>query len=164
MKGKLTELLGDLESLRNTGDIKTEIDRARDPGDNTTESDLVKKIKRTLEILSKILQKDYPAPQYKSVSRWLWSEFKVAIDAFEDLDLLIKRKKTLQMLQSEGHFFFDETMRIFCEDIFLQKKASLETILDREQTGPDRCRGLLRGFASPAVLCYKEPAPASKAP
>ena len=24
--------------------------------------------------------------------------------------------------------------------------------------GPPRCRGLFRGFASPAVLCHKEPA------
>ena len=26
------------------------------------------------------------------------------------------------------------------------------------QTGPPRCRGLLRGISSPAVLCHKEPA------
>ena len=32
------------------------------------------------------------------------------------------------------------------------------------QTGPPRCRGLLRGIASPAILCHKEPARASKAP
>ena len=25
------------------------------------------------------------------------------------------------------------------------------------QTGPPRCRGLFRGVATPAVLCYKEP-------
>ena len=30
------------------------------------------------------------------------------------------------------------------------------------QTGPPRCRGLLRGIASPAILCHKEPARASK--
>ena len=34
----------------------------------------------------------------------------------------------------------------------------------QEQTGPPRCRGLLRGIASPAILCRKEPARASKAP
>ena len=32
------------------------------------------------------------------------------------------------------------------------------------QTGPPPCRGLFRGVASPAVLCHKEPARASKAP
>ena len=32
------------------------------------------------------------------------------------------------------------------------------------QSGPPRCRGLLRGIASPALLCHKEPARASKAP
>ena len=33
-----------------------------------------------------------------------------------------------------------------------------------QQSGPPRCRGLLRGIASPALLCHKEPARASKAP
>ena len=36
--------------------------------------------------------------------------------------------------------------------------------LSQVQSGPPRCRGLLRGIASPAVLCHKEPARASKAP
>ena len=31
------------------------------------------------------------------------------------------------------------------------------------QTGPPPCRGLIRGIASPAILCHKEPAQASKA-
>ena len=33
-----------------------------------------------------------------------------------------------------------------------------------EQTGPPRCRGVVRGIATPALLCHKEPARASKAP
>ena len=32
------------------------------------------------------------------------------------------------------------------------------------QSGPPQCRGLFRGVATPALLCHKEPARASKAP
>ena len=36
--------------------------------------------------------------------------------------------------------------------------------LRQNQTGPPPCRGLFREIASPAILCHKEPARASKAP
>ena len=44
-------------------------------------------------------------------------------------------------------------------------RGKLTTVLlHLNQTGPPPCRGLFRVVASPAVLCHKEPARASKAP
>ena len=42
--------------------------------------------------------------------------------------------------------------------------VSLVTLLLLSLMMSGRCRGMLRGIASPAILCHKEPAPASKAP
>ena len=66
-----------------------------------------------------------------------------------------------------GHQF--ETHQVVVEDSqecrdLLTALVPINSCLVREQTGPPRCRGLFRGIASPAVLCHKEPARASKAP
>ena len=48
--------------------------------------------------------------------------------------------------------------------VVLQLQTYYTTASNNNQTGPPRCRGLFLGIASPAVLCHKEPARASKAP
>ena len=42
--------------------------------------------------------------------------------------------------------------------------GDVRALVDIDQSGPPRCRGLFRGIASPAILCHKEPARESKAP
>ena len=59
----------------------------------------------------------------KSVSKWLWSEFKVAIDFTEDLYIRVKRKETIM---SAEEYLYDKIWKGLEDEIFIKKHTELQ--------------------------------------
>ena len=136
MRRRLEELLALLVSGQDRGAFQTERDRLREEAGGG-ESDIAEKIRtidKTIPILTGLIKKDYSPTSFKSVSTQLWSNLKVAIDAIEDLDSLIRTRNTRKMLENVEECFYEETWKEFEEEIFSTKLAELQRVVQREQS------------------------------